>query len=460
MTRHAVPLLLLLWAGAAGAMPPMDLAAAARSAVPAAAGGDERAVAPTAAVPAAAASVGPAAAAGDETFDLGAFLEALPDPAVRTVLAAPARHRVQVIYTRITRDASGRPAFASHRYRLDPREYHYPASTVKLPVALLALERLAALGVAGLDREAVMLTGAANPWQTAATQDAGAPGGRPSVGHYVRKIMVASDNDAFNRLYEWLGPDHINATLRGRGYAGVAIVHRLSVALSAEQNRMLNPVRFLHPLDGRTLLALPARVDDGEWSPPRPLLLGRGERRDGALIAGPKDFSVKNHLPLQALHDMVQALIFPEAVAPQRRFRLTPQDRRFVLAAMGQTPAESGIAEYATLADDYVKFLLPSGGDGRAVPGSLRVFNKVGEAYGFLTDAAYVADLATGVEFLLAATVYVNANGIFNDDEYEYDTLGYPFLRAVGEAVWAMESARRRAHGAEFDLLRELFGDQ
>ena len=39
------------------------------------------------------------------------------------------------------------------------------------------------------------------------------------------------------------------------------------------------------------------------------------------------------------------------------------------------------------------------GGSAREVPRRLRIFNKVGDAFGFLTDAAYVVDLENGVEF-------------------------------------------------------------
>ena len=44
------------------------------------------------------------------------------------VLARPGTYRVQILYTRIRRDAAGRPHFRSFRYRLRPREYFYPAS--------------------------------------------------------------------------------------------------------------------------------------------------------------------------------------------------------------------------------------------------------------------------------------------------------------------------------------------
>jgi hypothetical protein len=69
-------------------------------------------------------------------------------------------------------------------------------------------------------------------------------------------------------------------------------------------------------------------------------------------------------------------------------------------------------------------------------PDGLHLIGKVGNAYGFATDVEYITADRSHIECLLSANVYVNADGIFNDDKYEYETLGYPFLAALGRAVW------------------------
>jgi hypothetical protein len=68
--------------------------------------------------------------------------------------------------------------------------------------------------------------------------------GRPTIEHYIKKILLVSDNDAFNRLYEFLGQEYINNTLHKMGYKEVQIVHRLDISLSEDENRHTNPVRF------------------------------------------------------------------------------------------------------------------------------------------------------------------------------------------------------------------------
>ena len=93
--------------------------------------------------------------------------------------------------------------------------------------------------------------------------------------------------------------------------------------------------------------------------------------------------------------------------------------------------------------DGYVKFFLFGDGKDKR-DGNVRVFNKVGEAYGTLTDVAYVVDFENDVEFMLSATILCNTDGIFNDDQYQYDQIGFPFLAKLGRAVLQHEIKRPR----------------
>ena len=94
--------------------------------------------------------------------------------------------------------------------------------------------------------------------------------------------------------------------------------------------------------------------------------------------------------------------------------------------------------------DSYVKFFFRD--STHKMPAGVRVFNKVGWAYGFLTDVSYVADFNNGVEYMLAATLYVNADGILNDNKYEYTTLGWPFLYQLGQRIYQYELNRPRKY--------------
>lgn len=89
-----------------------------------------------------------------------------------------------------------------------------------------------------------------------------------------------------------------------------------------------------------------------------------------------------------------------------------------------------------------------------AMPEGVRVFNKVGWAYGFLTDASYIVDFKNKVEYMLTATIYVNSDGILNDDKYEYETVGHPFLYQLGQTIYQYELTRKRPYQPNLSAFR------
>lgn len=133
------------------------------------------------------------------------------------ILNHPQKNQVQVLYTQIDRDAANVPHFKSYSYNLDDLHYFFPASTVKLPTVIFALEKLNELKISGLSRSSTMITGAEFTKQTSVEKDTSAANGLPSLEHYIKKILLVSDNDAYNRLYEWIGRAEINERLRKNG---------------------------------------------------------------------------------------------------------------------------------------------------------------------------------------------------------------------------------------------------
>ena len=61
-----------------------------------------------------------------------------------------------------------------------------------------------------------------------------------TIAQFIKKIFVVSDNDAFNRLYEFLGQDYFNQRMWDLGYSETRVRHRLSIPLTAKQNKYTN----------------------------------------------------------------------------------------------------------------------------------------------------------------------------------------------------------------------------
>jgi hypothetical protein len=390
--------------------------------------------------------------------DYGIFREILDteNGPFREVFARPDSFNLQIIYTQIDRDRNGKPSFRDHRFMPSPDRYFYPASTVKMPVALLALQRLRELNIAGLDMETTMITEASGIGQTPVYNDPSTPDGRPTIAQYVRKIFLVSDNDAYNRLYEFLGPQYINHSLQRMGYTETEITHRLELALNEQQNRSTNPVRFLDRT-GRAVYTQPGQFDSSARQR-RQETIGRGYLSGDALVEKPMDFSRKNRIALPSLHNILKSVIFPESVPVQQRFFLSPQDYRFLHRYMSATPSSVGYPPYDSTDyyDTYCKFLLFGSERHQKIPAGMKVFNKVGDAYGHLLDVAYVADAANGVEFMLSVVVYANSDGILNDNQYEYDALGFPLMKYIGERIYFYERSRQKAHKPNLDWTRSI----
>lgn len=375
------------------------------------------------------------------------------DSLLKEVLARPEQFQLQLIYTQINRDANNNPAFTSYQYNVDSNLYFYPASTVKLPAALVALEKLNELNIIGLDKHSNMQTEAARPPQTAVSGDTTSEDGLPSIAHYTKKIFLVSDNDAYNRLYEFLGQEYLNRKLHEKGYRNLRIIHRLSASeFDVEGNRFTNPVSFYH---GDSLLYHQGEVFSIFYPPMQLKEQVRGVaymNNDGEIIPEPFDFRYKNFVSLQGLHDILRAVMFPDAVPPGERFNLTPEDYRFLWKYMSMLPRESDYPQYKEW-DSYVKFFL-FGDSKEPIPDHIRIFNKVGDAYGFLTDVAYVVDFKNKVEFLLAANLHVNKNQTYNDGMYEYDEIGFPVLARLGRLIYEYELERPRKYAPDLEGLK------
>lgn len=352
---------------------------------------------------------------------------------------------VQIIYTQINRDSLNRPIFKSFYYHVDSTHYFYPASTVKLPQVLLALEKINQLKALGykLNKFTPVFHDSLYEGQQSVKWDTTAIDSLPTIAHYAKKIMIVSDNDAFNRLYEFLGQKATNKILRSKGY-NVRFLHRLERPLSPDQNRHTEAIRFVR--NDSVIFKQDMLVNPDSIRPVTKVYKGRGFMKNDSLINQPFDFTYKNSYPLIDQQEILKAILFPSSVEEKKKFNLTNEDRKFIEQYMSQLPTETLVPPYkndTSMVDAYCKFLM-FGNDREPIPKNIRIFNKVGDAYGYLIDNAYIVDFENGVEFMLSAVIHSNTDGIYNDGKYEYKTIGYPFMKNIGQVVYRYELKRKR----------------
>ena len=349
---------------------------------------------------------------------------------------------VQIIYTQINRDKNGNPELKNFYFNKNNARYFYPASTVKFPTALLALQRLNELKAKGIDRNSTMITQSAYSGQTDVYNDPNTPDGKPTITQYIKKILLVSDNDAFNRLYEFLGQEYINTELHKKGFTDAQILHRLDIFLTEDENRHTNSVSF-YDSSNRLVYSQPMQFNTQQYDK-RNDAVGKGYYSKGVLQNMPMNFSKKNRLSLEDLNTVLTSVIFPQKVKASQRFNITADDRNFILKYMSSFPGESLYPSYdSSYNDAYCKFILYGSEQGK-LPKNIRIFNKVGDAYGQMIDAAYVVDFEKKIEFMVSAAIYCNKDEILNDDKYDYNSIGYPFMKNLGKALYDFEIKRKR----------------
>ena len=371
------------------------------------------------------------------------ILSTIQDSVTKKVLANPKTYRYQLVYTKIDRDQNGVPHFTNYTLHADANNYFNPASMVKMPLAFLALEKLYELNLPGVNKFTTMQFDSNYQRQVAMYADSSAQNKKPSIAHFIKRAFLISENDPYNRLYQFMGQGPTNQKLIAKGYSSTKITRQF-MGYTEDQNRHTNGIRFVDE-KGLPLLNLAPQYNKDSFQFGAPILIGDAHwNSKDQVVNAPFDFTRHNNISLVDMQKMLQSVIFPASVPKQNRFNMTEADRLFLLQYLSQYPSETNYPKYdsAHFYDSYVKFFFQD--STHAMPKHIRVFNKVGWAYGFLTDVSYVLDTKNNIDYMLSATVYVNSDGVVNDSKYDEEAVGFPFLNQIGTAFYQYDLKRPR----------------
>jgi hypothetical protein len=372
-----------------------------------------------------------------------AILPSIQDSIAKKVLASPNAYRLQLVYTQIDRDQNGIPRFTNHTLYADAENYFNPASMVKMPLAFLALEKLYELNQPGVNKYTTMQFDSNYQRQVAMIADSSAQNKKPSIAHFIKRAFLISENDPYNRLYQFVGQGPTNQKLLAKGYSSTKITRQF-MGYTEDQNRHTNGVRFMDE-KGLPILKLAPQYNKDSFQFGAPILIGDAHwNSKDEVVKAPFDFTRHNNISLIDMQKMLQSVVFPASVPKQNRFNMTEADRLFLLQYLSQYPSETNYPKYDSthFYDSYVKFFFQD--STHAMPKHIRVFNKVGWAYGFLTDVSYVLDTKNNIDYMLSATIYVNSDGVVNDSKYDEEAVGFPFLNQIGKAFYQYELERTR----------------
>ncbi|MEO6882503.1 MAG: serine hydrolase [Bacteroidia bacterium] len=372
----------------------------------------------------------------------------------KDVFLHPEKYHLQIIYTQINRDKDNVPHLK--KYFLEPpsKNYFYPASLVKLPFSALALEKIDRLNISDLTKDSRLLIDSLHRCQTKEYVDTTAESGYPSIAQYLKKMLLVSNNKACNRIYEFLSPDYINKRLHEMGYQNILINQRLGGGCDTNDNRFTNPFVFLRN-DSSVIYKQAADTDNAAIANCALCTkIGRGFKEDGR-IRPPRNFCDNNYIPFEDENNILLSIIFPECINPSLQFHITESDYQFLYKYMSMLPRESDYPHYdeKVYKDNFKKYIY-FGTTDSIKDSTVRSFNIVGRAYGFLADCAYIVDPDTHTEFCLSVLIYANEKNILNTGKYQYDSLALPFMADLGHLIFNYEQKRTKKHIAYLNAWR------
>jgi len=362
----------------------------------------------------------------------------------KEVFQHPEKYHLQVIYTQVNRDKKNRVTLK--KYLLEPptKRYYYPASLVKLPLVALALEKINRLKIENLTKDTRLYIDSSHPCETKEYFDTTSVSGYPSIAQYIKRMLLVSDNGAYSRIYEFLSPEYINKRLHEMGYVNTTINQRFTPRCDSTANRYTNHFFFVDE-NSSIIYDQPPAYNAGEIKNHAAHTIIGKAFQNGDKLLPPKNFIRNNYIPFEDENEVLLSLIYPHAVPPAKRFDLMAGDYSFLKKYMSMLPCESTYPTYDTTQyhDNYKKYIYF--GTMSCIPDTtVRSYNIVGQAYGFLADCSYLKDSKTGTEFFLSILIYVNEKDILNTGDYQYKSIGMPFMSDMGHAIYDYELNRKK----------------
>lgn len=357
------------------------------------------------------------------------------DSLVDYVLAHKDKFRLQFIVTDIQRDSCGAQSF--YTYDFSNNSYFYPASLVKLPTSIFALEFLDSLKI---KRDAVLKMNHDFECGSMKFVDLSQKNNL-KFSDILEDMITVSNNSYYTLLFHMLTPKYLNYKLKKRNINSTLIYNSFS-RCELETDIYTNSYNILSP-DWDTLFSKASSSLDSidyyrYYSYSKDYLIGKYILKNGMKIEEPLDFNYNLTYPLLDIHNTLFKLVFPSEFNSIDHFQITKDSRNFLLKILGSYPEEIENKKFHDIdkyPPNYYKFSIIGEDNSLANSGRYRIFSKIGIAYGFVTETAYIVDFEKQKDFIFSVSIYVNKDEIQNDGIYEYETIARPFISKLSHLI-------------------------
>ena len=349
------------------------------------------------------------------------------DDFLRSIVKNKDNYEIQILYTEVSKNSAGQAEFSDFQFQLNDEKYFYPASTIKLPITVLALSKINELRAEGsnISPKSKIKLSLINNKNEIILKDS-----ITSFQNLIADVFLVSDNSASNVLIDFIGFNYFNSSMSNLGFENTYLNHKFNPDPFVDSSWRISTLdnEIISSNENQMTVLASNNISN----------LKKGEKRfiNGEIINESLDFSSKNRSSLTDMHNIMKNLIYPEISI--FKFNLNVEDYDFLRYWMSRFTYEDLGAKYigdSKFFNSYNKFFI-HGTDTILNNTDTRVYNKIGQAYGTSTDSAYIKNYKEDLEFFLTATIYTNKNKIINDNIYEYGDTAIPFLSKLSKALY------------------------
>ena len=338
-------------------------------------------------------------------------------------------YEIQILLTKIDQYNS-KVDFQEYKYQLDDNKYFYPASTIKLPIVVLTLKKINELRSKGseITLKSKITLNYKDDYSELVIRDS-----ITSFQNLIADVFLVSDNSASNILIDFIGYNYFNHEMENAGFDKTYLNHKFN------PDPYVNSTWQISDLDNNII----SSINDNQKiikADEKTNGLEKGERRyfKGEILDESLNFSEKNRSSITDMHHLIKYIFYPEIFDITNTFNLNVEDYDFLRYWMSRFTYEDIGEKFIgdeKFFETYNKFFIH--GDEQSVSNEqIRVYNKIGQAYGTSIDNGLIKNYQDNVEFILTATIYTNKNKVINDNLYEYDDIAVPFLAKLSRSIY------------------------
>ena len=349
------------------------------------------------------------------------------DDFLRSIVKNKDNYEIQILYTEVAKNSLGQTEFSDFQFQLNDEKYFYPASTIKLPIVVLTLSKINELRAEGanISPKSKINLSLINNNKEIILKDS-----ITSFQNLIADVFLVSDNSASNVLIDFIGYNYFNSSMSNLGFKNTYLNHKFNPDPFVDSSWIISSLdnEIISSNENQKTVLASSNISN----------LKKGEKRfiNGEIKNESLDFSSKNRSSLTDMHNIMKNLIYPETSLS--KFNLNVEDYDFLRYWMSRFTYEDLGTKYigdSKFFNSYNKFFI-HGTDTILNNTDVRVYNKIGQAYGTSTDSAYIKNYKEDLEFFLTATIYTNKNKIINDNIYEYGDTAIPFLSNLSKALY------------------------